>query len=518
MFKKIRKNWPQTLLGIVIFSLLVGFLFWHYRLALTRYFDIDEYAYLHWGYSLSIGERPYTDFSFLIPPFFLYPIAAIHKIFGRNLAAIIGVRVFIFFIFLVTTLTVFLLASKLRNPRIGLLTAFFFAYLPMPFDKMIEIRPDLVALLFSLLGLYFFFLRWEKEKKYTFLTSFFLVTSLGFMPKAVFTLLIVMAVLGYKLYETRGSPDDFHSAVKGISIFFLGALPPVLFFLLLIFSYGNPLFALLSITKTASAVVSILGAQFFTPPDFFFRQNDVYYGISGYSLPYLVNLGIYWLAILWGIGRFISSLSYPERNKCIRELVVGSTFFVNLIAYIKFYPLKHSQYLIFTSPFIAFYMADFLDVLISRISFIIDAQFSSQAGILKVLKLAHFAGYIILLAFLAVVGKNMNEIKLARTNENTLQEVVLLLKTIPADSPVFDLTGKSIFFPNGYYYCCLPYGQYAEILPKIPDLELELKKRGTKYVYIHWPDRLNSIPRKQIDYIKNNFENYLPDGSLLIKK
>jgi len=45
-------------------------IFFRYKLTLTRYFDADEFAHLHWGYSFLTGEKPYTDFFYIFPPYF----------------------------------------------------------------------------------------------------------------------------------------------------------------------------------------------------------------------------------------------------------------------------------------------------------------------------------------------------------------------------------------------------------------------------------------------------------------
>lgn len=100
-----------------------------------------------------------------------------------------------------------------------------------------------------------------------------------------------------------------------------------------------------------------------------------------------------------------------------------------------------------------------------------------------------------------------------------MDKLQTILKDIPADAPVFDLTGETVFFRNGYYFCCLPYGQYQEVLLfKIPDIGREMEKRNTKYVYTSSQNRLGVLPGDHADYVKENFENRFPDGSLMIKK
>ncbi|MBM3282998.1 glycosyltransferase family 39 protein [Candidatus Gottesmanbacteria bacterium] len=483
--------------------LLLIFLFWRFQLGLTRYFDVDEFAYLHWGYNVSIGEHPYVDFFYLLPPFFLYLIAGVFNIFGRTVTAIVEVRVLIFLIFLATTLVLFLLGKKMKGGKTGLLAAVIFAFLPLPADKMLEIRPDLLATLLALTGLYLYILAEEKTKaKYYFLSGACYSLSLGFLPKTVFFLIPPLTVLAYK------SLKSVKLLRRDGGFFLLGFLLPVVFLILLIFSLGNPFFAIYSMTQVASKIINALGSRFYMRPDIFFYPNDTYYGLPGYSAPLLINLVIYIAGSVWAILKAIQSLSYKDKKKCLREFLLASCFFLNLFAFVYIYPLKHAQYLVTIAPFIAIYFADLMETI-------------TESRLLKPFKMLKLDIFVVLLTLflLGLVGKQIYEKKIQWNNQPTFDKVSNLLKVIPAGSPVFDLTGESIFFPDGYYFCCLPYGQFEQVLLfSLPDLEKEIQKRKTKFVYTGWFDRLNDIPARQAKYIKDNFTAYFPDGSLLIKK
>lgn len=514
----------KRLLIVLEIVILTLFLFWHLKLGLVRYFDADEFAHLHWGYSLSIGEKPYTDFFYLFPPFFLYPIAAIFQIFGRTIQAILAARMFIFFVFLATSGILFLIAKKLRGVSFALLTVIFFAFLPLPFDKMIEIRPDMVATMLSMLGLLLFIGGYGgnegdegKRKKYFFFSGLSYAASLGFVPKTVFFLVPVAIVffishlssLGH--FSRGGKKDTFY--------FLLGLVPVGLVLLFLLFSYGNLSFSFYSMTKMASEVTKTLGVKFFMRPDIFFYPNDTYYGFGGWSWPLVTTIVIYVVASIWAIHRFLNSvfstiggvrasppladqLATPEVSSShVGEFLVAGAFFANLAAFVFFYPLKHAQYLIPVAPFIAFYAADMWESAVSKL-------FKSP-------KLLKVGITIVLLFFIVGVGGQMNEKKMQWVNTGTLDKVNYFLKTVPASEPVYDLTGESIFFRNGYYFCCLPYGQYEEALYfKMPDLAEELEKRGTKYVHLGSLSRLNEIPAKHAKYIRENFAP-VEEGNLL---
>ena len=349
-------KWIIAVAGVIFLGLL---LFWRYNLGISRYFDVDEFAHLHWGYSFLVGEKPYTDFFYLFPPFFLFPIAAIIKVFGRTVATIIAARIFIFVVFLLTSFTLFLLVKKLRNGLIALYSLCIFAFLPLPYDKMIEIRPDLFATSMAIGALYLFILAKETKRWiYFFLSGIFFSISLGLVPKTLFFLTPIAIIFIYDFYVTFRSKNA-RRFYNSYLLFAFGMVLPALILLWLIISWGKPEFALYSMTKMASDVTSTLGKKFYMRPDIFFYPNDIYYAFPGINQPLIVNLIIYLVAVLWGIWRFLASLAHQDNNKARREFVVSVAFLANLYAFIRIFPLKHAQYMIAFAPFVAFYFADF---------------------------------------------------------------------------------------------------------------------------------------------------------------
>ncbi len=512
----------KRILVIVELFVLGLLLFWHWKLGLVRFFDADEFAHLHWGYSFSIGERPYTDFFYLFPPFFLYPLAAIFKIFGRTVEALFAGRMFIFFVFLATTGVLFLIAKRLRNLHFALLTVIIFAFLPLPFDKFIEVRPDIVATMLALGGLLLFIAaepyktdkanKTNRINRWYFFSGLSYAASLAVVPKTVFFLVPVGVVFAYRwLRGDKGDGGDEGNRgreKKDGFYFFLGMVPVGLVLFLILSSFGNLEFSIYSMTRMASEVTKVLGSKFYMRPDIFFYPNDLFYGIAGWSIPLWVNLMIYVTASVWAIHRLLGfnlGGDGPAVAKAMagkREFLVAGSFWANLTAFVFFYPLKHSQYLIPVAPFVAFYAADLTIRLISQIRLI-----WIRSAILM-----------IVLAGIVIVSSQMNQKKMQWGNGVTMDKVNNFLKTIPPESAVYDLTGESVFFKNGYYFCCLPYGQYEEALYfRIPDIEKDLARRGTKYVHLGWQRRLDEIPGQHARYIRENFEPVAGDG-LLLKK
>lgn len=532
----------EIIVILVEAATLLFVLFLRFKLAPVRYFDIDELAYLHWGYNLSIGERPFSDFLFLLPPLFLYSLMPLFIVIGRSVFLLVAARIFMALVFLLVTIVLVLLGRKMGNIHTGLLAGIVFAFLPIPSDKMLEIRPDMVALLFSLLGLYLFLKGMEKQKKlWLFLAGASFALSLGFIPKTIFFLLpVVLAVwfMGYK----GAVKNQFAKTVKNLYLpLTAGFAIPALVMLIVILSFGNFRFALYSMTKLASDIHKTLGAKFYMRPDIFFYPNDTYYGLPGtHNLPYILNLTIYVAASLWAIKKFVSCFSYQDDNKCLREFIIASVFFVNLAAFVKFYPLKHAQYLIMIAPFIALYFADFIVSLggfhlrsgspsrfnrDSRNFALADKPASLPSEALREggsshpqVRIIFICLYFLLLFSISYASYKMYEKKVKWGNRATLEKINQVLAAVPAKERVFDLTGGSVFFRHGYYFCCLSYGQYEEVLNfPITSIETTFNQNSTKYVYTDFYGRLEILPPLQSAYIKNNFKPYFPDGSLLIR-
>ena len=196
-------NYTVIFLEIVI---LIIFLIWRFKLGITRYFDIDEFAHLHWGYSLFIGERPYTDFFYLFPPFFLYVISSLIAVWGRSVTMLLSARILIFTASAGSAFIILQLGKKMRSLSFGLLAAIVFIFLPLPSDKLLEIRPDNIAIFLALLGLYLFILGEEKQrKKYLFFSGLCYSVSLGIVPKTVFFLIPPMLQILSQCHPDRTS-------------------------------------------------------------------------------------------------------------------------------------------------------------------------------------------------------------------------------------------------------------------------------------------------------------------------
>src|SRR3989338_1898585 len=529
--------WSKYFLYLLLLVGILILLYLHFRLSITRYFDADEFAHLHWGYAFSIGEKPYSDFFYLFPPFFLYPISFIMKVFGRTFESLIFARIFIFISYLSILGILGLIVKKMRGTLAALFAVFIFVFLPMPQDKMIEIRPDLVAVFFGLLGMYLFIISEENIQHLTYdrnvkkllnviclpaqagymFSGLSYGLSLAFVPKTVFFLIPIGIIWVYRIIRgiwANTEPD----LIKHILSFGTGLFIPALLILGFIFWSGEPGLAIYSMTKMASTVTSILGSKFYMFPSHFFWPTDVYYGFGGFNPALYATLFIFLTASIVGVLRGVASLSHKENSRCVSEFLIFGSFYAALYAFVKIFPLKHAQYWIPLIPFFCFYVGDLFNSILN----IRHAELVSASALSQTLKQVQGDGKkrlsfvspggiflsLILIGYLTFLGGTVYQSKMKWTNQDTKAKIGYFLAKIPENEPVFDLTGETVFFRDGYYFCCVPYGQYEEGIGfDIPDIKSEFEKNNTEYVHVGYEGRTGVLLPDQEKYIKENFKS-----------
>ncbi len=539
----------QKILIIVGGFLLLYLLWWRLKLGIERYFDIDEFAHIHWSYNVFRGLRPYTDFFDLFPPFLSYTLYPLWFFFGNPITVLVEARVMMFIFFVLLSGVVFLLAKgRLGELGIlgGLLSVIIFSFLPIPYDKTLEIRPDLIATFFAFMGMYFLIRGiqggrmlsggaittvYSRSDPSLFLSGLCYAIGIGFVPKIMFFLPAVFLVILYwwwrigSHYKTRSHPgkrsdsrirfwtcpagrrasqnDGF--AIRKMAIgWSAGFLLPLSILGVMLVLYGDPVGSFLQITKIPSdvqtALSNVYNHNFYMFPSHFFWQNQTYYGVGGKeNFPYIVNLIIWIAASLWGVIRLVGFLSKEKTDEQVTELLVGSSFIFNFVAFTHIFPMKHAQYLIMLVPFVAFYFADLV---------------VSMVNIFSKRKLEYLGIVVLCLLYIVVIKttEDMNRPKSSWRNENDLNNIKKIVQTMPPDSYVFDLSGQSLIFRDPYYICCLPYGQYIDALPKLPSLRGSLEKTQTKYVF---NTRFDTLPEDDRKYITETFTIRLADGLIL---
>ncbi len=122
------------------------------QLGQIRYFDADELAYLHWAHNVFDGKLPYRDFLSYVPPLF-YAVLSVLFTVVEGVGILSGARFFSLFIFVLLCACLVWLFSRARTATYAVYAAVFLAFLPMPADKLIEVRPDTMAMLVALVAM-----------------------------------------------------------------------------------------------------------------------------------------------------------------------------------------------------------------------------------------------------------------------------------------------------------------------------------------------------------------------------
>lgn len=490
---KIRRILPVALL-ILSFIFLAYLSFMRYRLGIIRFFDVDEAPYLNWAYHIKIGYRPYVDFMMIVTP--LYVLLNIPLFFfWSGTDPFIMARIFAFVISLLTASSLIWLVFEMRKSWIAIVAAIIFFTLPMPGDKILEIRPDNLSIALFLLGLVFQ-MKWMKhfQKKWAFLAGIFYSLALLTLQK----ILPYVIIAGIFVFLKR----MVDIKAKSFKWLIIGGMIPIFLFLGWAIFSGNPGLVLYSISKLPleyTRVYRTLDLKFF-----YFQPNNVYYGENGYQIGIIAN------HILWLSGLVIAIIQiiyflFLKRKNILPQLLLPcltlSSFFLYLTS-----PMKFPQYLIPSAVFISLSVALCIESL---------WQLAKKSWRLSFL---FFFSYLIAGFFLYRAFLHANFVKFFWTNKLQLQNIKTIYEMIPKSAYVLDLDGAMIYNPYPYYICCLPFESSRKDLSRsLPSLKNALIKTKTRYIYQGGYDGLNLLAPVDFDFIDKNYSRE-KDNTLLISK
>lgn len=505
----------------IIFILFIGslalfifFLLWHAKLGMNRYFDVDEFAFLHWTYKLLQGKAPYIDFFSYMPSGFLFFLAPAFS-FWRGVEPVIVARIVSFIVFCLLSFSIIILFWQVRRSLIAVVSGMILAFLPLPFDKFIEIRPDTLSVLSFILGLnaqvFWMANKGKKAIRAAFFTGLFYALSIIVLPKILPGVFIggVFAVVW--LFKHKYEKDAKRVFIGSI----IGFIIPFILYGLWLISLGDIQQVLYSHIILPFEVNKI-GKIFYMQPDLFFYPNGMYYGIHGVTRGLITNHVLWLTGICTGIYRlFTPYITKREKDGVLIELLIAGGFAIQIILFVSFVPLRHAQYLIPIAVFIAYYCADFVYIMTEKV----EKTARILTGITKkaIYGLTFFlalSGLIYLLeTFISV-----NKPKLSWTNENDIESMKDLFQTIPKDAYVLDLDGRVLYNPDPYYICCLPFGQHAPFVShKFPPLRDALEKTRTEYIYQGGVKRISTLLPEDQAYIHEHFMP-IKNGELLVRK
>ncbi len=454
--------------------LLVFLLWWRWQVATVRFFDVDEFSYLHWAGELVKGERPYVDFFMFFTPGFLWVFAPLVKAFWMSANIFLAARTASFFIFLGILGSLGILWGKTRGWKWAMLPVILLAFLPMPYDKFLEVRPDNLATLFGLIGVI-----WAIGGKW-FWAGFFYSLSL-----LVFVKTVPFAVMGATIaILTRRS-----------RVFFAGLLVPIVFFFLWAATLGDFGTVWYSLTKLPFEA-NMIGKLGIMEPHLFFFPNPAFYSAWGITLPLILNHAIWIIGIIMGVYRFFTPFitAGGDRKKVLIEWLISGTFLLLVFGYVRFFPLKHAQYLIPIAIFIAYYAGDAL----------------KNIGIIGAI-----GGAILL----GVATVQTNQPKLAWTNEAQVSQMRTLSQAIDPNAEVLDLEGRMLFWKDAYYICCVPFGSFEQFLSRRPPPVREvLETKKTPYIWQGDTGRLSTLSSEDKAYIRTKYVPVGEWGEKLLKR
>lgn len=445
---RLMSKWTFLLLAI----LLAFLLYWRWQISLVRFFDIDEFSYMHWAAQVAHGQRQYVDFLSYFTPGFFWVFAPIFWIMGKTAQVFIAGRVVSFIVFLSILSALSYLWKITRNVKWAVLPAIILAFLPMPYDKLLEIRPDNLSALFMLLGV-IGEIRAMQTKKY----MWWLTAGLAYSASLfVLTKTIpVVAVGGIVAVISEVSFQSLKSlkAPKSLMYFGAGLIGPWILFFAGTALAGHFPVVWYSLTKLPFEVYKS-SLVFPMEADLFFFPNASFYGGTGHT----ITLGLITNNVLWILAAVIGvyRLFTADRKHLLSEILIALAFFVQIYGYVKFFPAKHSQYLVPIALFVAYYAADGLALFFEWLR---RAGGNLSLGIL-------LFGFVYLLVVTTI---GVNGSKLTNTNVGQLGVVTELLKIIPPGARVVDLEGRMLFWPEGYPVCCMTVDRALQYATRRPE-------------------------------------------------
>lgn len=510
-------------LSLVSAGLLIYFLWFHWKLGLHRYFDADEFAHLHWAALVARGERPYVDFLLFFPPGFYILLVPLFWL-GSGTWPIIAGRVLEFFVFLGVIWITMVLFWFMRRSWTAVLAGVLLAFLPLPQDKFIEIRPDTLATLLVLLGMLFQirFMCTSRDQQPSrvrvdplnrllqssgWWAGVLYGTSILVLPKTIPHVVFAAGVFVAKdVWEKYCNLRHGRGSKYNSFLFFVGLVTPLVFFGVWALTLGNIGQVLYSLTKLPIEANKI-SQTFIMMPDLFFYPSEIFYGRGGYSFPLLVNHSIWMLGLFFGLYRLLTP-TFPKGKEGIwEELLIAGSFMVNVTFYVLIVPLKHTQYLIPIAVFVAWFVGDAIVALWTR---------------LKVNPIGQvvFTGMLIFGLSTLIYSNRLSTIpKFAWTNAKDLADLEKLYRMIPRNEYVLDLDGRTLYYPSPYPVCCLPFGQFAPFLSrKLPSLSQSLEQTKTKYISEGSLKRTSTLLPEDQAYIRDHYQSSPDIDGLLVRK
>jgi len=493
------KRIPGILRTVLIGASLAvcGLLLWEkFQLGIHRYFDADEFAYLHWAHNIFAGRVPYRDFLAYVPPAFSYAVSFLYFFTDGVEILLIG-RIAAFVVFMSITISLMYLFWQMRrNLPMAIVAGLLLVFIPIPADKFIEIRPDNLAMLVALIAtiLHITALSGKGTKAVWIAAGACYSLSLCILPKTLPQVIVAGIVT---LLWMRWGEGGQSLRTQGVRSMVIGAgLPFITLCVWALFtmrSFDELLLMWYSLTRLPFEAQQI-SALFPLPPFLFFYPNELLYGAPGWNRVLMVNHALWGIGLMTGSIRLVTVFVVNGRKGVWVELLVSGAFLGYIISFMYGYPMRHEQYLIPIAVFVMFYAADVFGALFEWLG-------KKPTGVVWG---SLFVGALIVGIW--GVSRGVNTSKLRFTNGNDYTFLRFALSELPRDAYVFDLVGSTIYFRDPYYVSAVPFGQWEPYLSRpLPSLSEALERTGARYVYEGGLGRINNLTPEARLYIRDHF-------------
>ena len=488
----------------------LGMYFWYmkYQLAIVRYFDHDELSYLYWARHMVDGSMPYRDFLMYPVPGLLWLLEPVVYFF-HGFSTFIAGRIMMYGIFVSLAIALSALFWEMRKSWIAVVVPLLLVFLRLASDKFMEIRPDTLAVLFVVIGLWIQIRCMNRSISRTRTVSLlcagicFGASLLVSQKMLVLVGISLLGFIGWSRMQVQKRNVTSHASIIDIAAILGGGAFIGLISLIWFASIGTiPIiwYSLVRLPFEANKLAKL----FPVAADFFFRPNDVIYGTGGYHVGYWLNLALWVFGILVGIFRFVTTVTFHESKTVWQEAIISVNFILSLLLFAYVMPMKHAQYLIPSAVFVVWYCADGLYLFWKE----------SQNTFLHRVCAASLFGVFL---YLLLVGYRLvNEPKSYWRHDQQV-ELETLLRTIPTTEYVLDFECVSLYYPSPYYLTCMPIGQMTPLMSlKLPTVRKRLEETNTRYIYQgRWHRTQELLPEDQM-YIAEHFTP-IGDGKLLVR-
>jgi 4-amino-4-deoxy-L-arabinose transferase-like glycosyltransferase len=467
---------PDYSLAYLLLATAGFFLAWIPVLPIRR-IDPDEFEHAHTAWCVFKGMLPYKDFFEHHTPWYPYTISPFFHWFSVDTSFesarhfLLFGRVFSLLLAMLSAFMVFLIGRTLDNRKLGLLAALFLAGQPVFFEKMVEMRPDVLAIpLF--LGCLFFVLRGlsasddsaTKRKRWFFAAGLCLGGAIMSTQKMLFVLPGLFVGLG--VWMLFAGPRRLSRTLAGIILFAGMAVPAALTWGFFALRGGGTDFVVNNFIINAGWKKMV---------------NEQLLKVLETSWPVL---------LLCLLGSCVAL--YPffrEKQRQYGSFTLLSTM-VGLIAGILVVPVAHRQYYLPILPLVCLFAAKGLCFLVEL------AKERSR-------------GYLLVAATIPLFILPVLDIRTAFTQRNDQQLARLRYvfeHTKPTDPVMDGWEGTGVFRPHAFYYFFI----HEESVPMLPqakvDAYLDALENGTiRPRLIAMDENLVALGSRFVSFVKRNY-------------